>query len=195
MSTRIFKGLKTVVPQKAWCLWLTGLPGSGKSTIARAMSGKLKKAGISAYTISSDAIRRVMTPRPKYTEEERDAVYDAIVSVAREFVRNGTNVIIDATANRRRYRDRARKKIKRFFEAYLRCPLKVCMEREARRKRTFLAPKNIYKKAKEGRSPTVPGMGAPYERPLRPDVIVDTNRLGPDECVEAVIKAIFPNGY
>lgn len=191
MSTRIFKGLKAVVPQKAFCIWLTGLPGSGKSTIARTMCGKLKRAGVSAYMISSDAIRRVMTPRPRYTEDERDAVYEAIVSVAREFVHNGTNVIIDATGNRRRYRDRARREIKRFFEAYLRCPLKVCMKRESRRKGTFLAPRNIYKKARTGRSHTVPGMGAPYERPLRPDVVVDTHKLGPKECAEVVLNLLF----
>lgn len=183
------------MPQNAWCVWLTGLPGSGKSTIARAMHGQLKKAGVSAYIISSDAIRRVMTPRPKYTEEERDAVYEAIVSVAKEFVHNGTNVIIDATANRRRYRDRARREIKGFLEAYVRCPLKVCMVREAHRKRTFFAPKRIYKKARTGRSSTVPGLGAPYERPLNPDVVIDADKLRRDECAKVVIKALFPNDY
>ncbi len=187
MSTRISKAK----PQGAWCVWLTGLPGSGKSIVARAMSGKLKKAGLPVQIVSSDAIRRVMTPRPEYTEKERNAVYEAIVAVAKEFVHDGTNVIIDATANRRRYRGLARREIKRFFEAYVRCPLKVCMKREARRKKTFLAPKNIYKKARAGRSPTVPGMGAPYERPRHPDVVIDTNGLGPNECAETILKTLF----
>ncbi|MEM2648831.1 MAG: adenylyl-sulfate kinase, partial [Candidatus Bathyarchaeia archaeon] len=109
------------------------MPGSGKSTVAHLLADKLKAMGIHAYILSSDALRKVMTPNPKYTEEERDIVYGTLVYIAKILTENGVNVIIDATGNRRKYRDNARSQIPLFMEAYLRCPLEVCIEREAKR--------------------------------------------------------------
>ncbi|TEU06702.1 adenylyl-sulfate kinase, partial [Candidatus Bathyarchaeota archaeon] len=98
--------------------------------------------------------------------------------------------IIDATANRQRYRDHARKQIPRFIEAYVRCPLELCIEREAKRGKTFMAPRDIYKKAFTGKSTTVPGIGAPYEQPQNPEVTVDSNKQSPEECAEKIYKTL-----
>lgn len=92
-------------------------------------------------------LRKVVTPKPTYSKEERDMVYAAIVFVAELLTQNGVNIIIDATANRRRYRDKAKKEIVRFMETYIRCPLELCIKREAERGKTFYAPKGIYRKA------------------------------------------------
>ncbi|RLI43796.1 adenylyl-sulfate kinase, partial [Candidatus Bathyarchaeota archaeon] len=108
--------------REGWCVWVTGLPGSGKSTVAKALLRKLDKQNIQAQIVYSDMLRKVVTPAPKYTEEERDMVYGALVFVAKLLTQNGVNVIIDATGNRRRYRDKARKEISKFIEAYVRCP-------------------------------------------------------------------------
>jgi len=174
-----------------WCIWITGLPGSGKSTIAHLLVRKLKSLGIHAYILSSDALRRVMTPNPKYTEEERNIVYGTLVYIAKLLTDNGVNVIIDATGNRRKYRDRARREIQCFMEAYVKCPIEVCIKRESRRNiDSYGAPKNIYKKAFTGESRTVPGLGSPYEEPLNPEVTVDSNKLNPEECAEKILEAI-----
>lgn len=175
--------------KEGWCVWLTGLPGSGKSTVAKVLIDKLMNNGIKAQIVSSDELRKVVTPVPKYTEEEREVVYGAIVYVARILTKNGVNVVIDATGNRRRYREKAREEIKNFMEVYLYCPLETCIKRESRRIETFQAPKDIYKKALEGKS-TVPGIGVPYEEPLNPELRIDTEKLNPDACAEKILDLI-----
>lgn len=174
-----------------WAIWLTGMPGSGKSTLARFVARKLLRRHIRAQVLSVEMVRKVLTVRPKYTEEERRVVYGALVFVAEILTQNGMNVIIDATANRRRYRDAARRSIPRFAEIYLKCPLEVCMQRERRRKRRFGAPSRIYSKARTGASKTVPGVGVPYERPFSPELTVDTYHLKPHESADQIAKFVL----
>ncbi len=173
-----------------WCVWVTGLPGSGKSVVAHALQEKLRKHNIHAQILCSDALRKAVTPQPKYSEEERDMFYGVLVLVAKHLTENGINVVIDATGNRRRYRGNARKLIPHFIEAYLKCPLEVCMERESKRGKTFHAPRAIYKRALKGKAPTVPGMGAPYEEPLHPEITLDSEKLSPEECAQKIYEAI-----
>lgn len=133
-------------------------------------------------------LRQIITPNPKYTEDERDIVYGTLVFIAKLLAENGGNVIIDATGNRRRYREKARKEIARFMEAYVRCPLDICMKRETERKGAFHAPEGIYKKALVGESVTVPGLGVPYEEPKNPEVTVDSDKMSPGECAEKILE-------
>ena len=179
-----------LVSKYGWCVWVTGLPGSGKSVVANALREKLQRHNIKAQILSSDALRKAVTPEPTYTEDERDIFYSALVLVAQHLTENGINIIIDATGNRRRYRQNARTKIHHFIEAYLKCSLDVCMDREAKRGKTFQAPKDIYKRAIKGEAPTVPGIGAPYEAPLHPEVIVDSAKLSPEECAHDIHRKI-----
>jgi adenylylsulfate kinase len=174
-----------------WVIWLTGIPGSGKSTLARLVARELHRRHVAAQVLSVEMVREVLTPRPKYTEQERDVVYSALVFVSKILARNGPNVIIDATANRRRYRNKARRGITRFAEIYLKCPLQICMRRERRRRRTFGAPSHIYAKARTGASKTVPGIGVPYEVPLSPELTVDTSQLKPKESAEQITHFII----
>jgi len=165
-------------------IWLTGLPGSGKSTIADAFL----KIHPDWILLRMDEIRRFVTPQPTYSEEERELLYRSIVYMAREFYKKGTNVIIDATANRRRWRDLARQEIKDFIEVYLRAPIEVCMEREGKRKDLKGAPEDIYKKGRAGWP--VPGVTVPYEEPLNPELTIDTNQTSPEEAVKMIEEAI-----
>jgi adenylylsulfate kinase len=175
---------------EGWCVWVTGLPGSGKSVISEAFINLLKAKETHAELLSSDALRKVMTPKPSYSLGERDTVYDTLVYVAELLTRNGVNVVIDATGNLRRYRENARKQIPCFVEVYLDCPLGVCMEREAKRRRRYHAPREIYAKAKKGRAPTVPGVGQPYEKPVNPEVMIDTTKLTPEEAAGEIFKML-----
>lgn len=177
-----------------WCIWVTGLPGSGKSVVSEALHKLLKQRGTYAQLLSSDALRKVLTPKPKYTLEERDIVYDTLVYIAKLLTQNGVNVIIDATGNLRRYRDNARKQIRSFIEVYLECPLEVCIEREAKRGKTYQAPKQIYAKALKGKALTVPGIGQPYEPPLNPEITIDTTKYTPKECAQKILNLILPLG-
>ena len=119
-----------MIHSSGWCVWITGLPGSGKSIITQALLEQLKHQDIHAQLVSVDMLRRAVTPKPIYSEKERNMVYACIVFVSKLLTDNRVNVIIDATANRQRYRDDARKQIQLFMEAYVRCPLELCKERE-----------------------------------------------------------------
>jgi adenylylsulfate kinase len=174
-----------------WVVWITGLPGSGKSTIVDVLARKLRDNNLRVQVLSVDMLRKVLTPRPTYSEEERKIVYDAIVFIARLLTENSVNVLIDATGNRRSYRNNARRQIKRFMEAYVQCPLSVCILREKRRKFTAKAPRGIYRKAERKESLTVPGVGVPYEKPLKPEVIVNSHRLTPDQSAERILEKIL----
>jgi len=174
-----------------WCVWVTGLPGSGKSVVSDALLKLLDRKGIHAQLLSSDALRRVLTPEPSYSLEERNMVYATLVYIAVLLTENGVNVVIDATGNLRRYRDEARKRISKFVEVYLECPLEVCMERETKRGKTYMAPKKIYSQALEGKAPTVPGIGQPYEPPLNPEVTVDTTKCTPQECAQQIVQKLL----
>lgn len=171
-----------------WSIWFTGLPGSGKTVIAEKTRELLGKKGIQSRILELDQIRRVLTPRPKYSEEERDIVYSALAYMAMLLVESGVNVIIDATANKRKYRDLARKLIPNFAEVYIRCPLEVCIEREGGRKAVY-APKDIYMKAKKPGA-TVPGVDVPYEESLHPEIIINSDKLTIEEGALRVIEAV-----
>jgi adenylylsulfate kinase len=176
--------------EDGWCVWITGLPGSGKSTVADLLLEKLKSSGAHAQIVAVDMIRQYATPHPAYTEEERAIVYGALVFAAKILTENRVNVIIDATGNRRTFRDQARQAIPLFIEAYLECPLRVCMHREAKRKDSHLAPTDIYRKAEEAAASTVPGVGVPYETPPDPEVKLDSWRLSAEECARTILNAV-----
>jgi len=171
---------------EGWAIWITGLPSSGKSTIARMLSDRLRRIGINTQILESDELRRILTPNPKYTEEERDNFYRAITYIGWLLVRNGVNVIFDATANKRRYRDEARRMIGRFMEVYLECPLDVCIARDR---------KGLYRMALEGSIETLPGVQVPYEEPLNPDLKLNTAVNDPESCVESIIEAMRSRGF
>ncbi|MBS7247506.1 MAG: adenylyl-sulfate kinase [Candidatus Jordarchaeales archaeon] len=179
----------------AWTVWLFGLPGSGKSTIARELQGLLAERDIKSQILSTDLLRKVVTPNPTYSEEEREIVYGVLVFIARLLNDNGINVIIDATANRKAYREKGRKEIENILFVYVKCPLEVCMRREATRKETYGAPRKIYEKGLSGESRTVPGLGVPFEEPENPDVIVESDKLSPKECALKIFNNIMNRFY
>ena len=160
---------------------MTGLPGCGKTTVSRIAADILRAKGVHVKVLNIDDVRKVLTPRPTYSEEERAIVYAALAYMAKLLVDEGVNVIIDATGNLRRYRDVARELIADFEEIYTRCPLDVAMKREAVRIGGS-APRDIYEKGKTGKSTTVPGLNVPYEPPLHPLVTLDTDKLAPGEA-------------
>lgn len=175
----------------AWCVWITGLPGSGKSTIARALIERLRREGISSYLLSSDELRKEIFIKSKYTIEEREILYRTMAYIARLLVDNGMNVIIDATGNRTAYRENVRRNIRDFVEAYAQCPLEICMEREGGRTDRHGAPASIYQKGFSGNSATVPGLAEPYEESSHPEVTVKTHQSTPAECAEAIYQTIL----
>jgi len=172
--------------ETAFAVWLTGLPASGKSTVARALAAELGGKGIRAAILESDAIRREIAPNAGYYDAERDAFYATLAYLARALVLHGVPVIVDATANRRTYRDRARDAIPGFLEVHVRCPLAVCQARD---------PKGIYRRGAEGTAKNVPGLSAPYEPPLLPEVVVDGERDDPAVAAGRIVAELERKGF
>ena len=172
--------------ETAFAVWLTGLPASGKSTIARALAAELAGKGVRAALLESDAVRREISPLPKYDDASRDAFYATLAYLARVLVLHGVPVIVDATANRRAYRDRAREAIPHFLEVHVHCPLAVCQARD---------PKGIYRRSVAGTAKNVPGVSAPYEPPVLPEVVVDGERDDPTAAARRILSALEKKGF
>jgi adenylylsulfate kinase len=158
----------------SWAIWITGPPGSGKSSVSRAAAALLRSRGERVTVLELDAVRKKITPVPQYTDAERDLVYRALGCMAAILVEAGVPVIVDATAHRRAWRDAARADIPRFAEVQLLCPLDVCRERERTRPRGH-APAGVY--ARAGRpGAKVPGVDVPYEPALAAELTIDTTK-------------------
>lgn len=166
----------------AWAAWVTGLPGSGKSSLARETARRLETRGIRVRVLELDEIRRVVTPSPSYTAEEREIVYRALAYMAWLLYREGVSVIIDATAHRRRFRDAARTLIPAFAEIYLRASLPTCRARATDRRGGY-APADVYGHASREGS-TVPGVDEAYEPPLHPELVIDTEAFDVTHAAE-----------
>lgn len=165
----------------AFAIWITGLPASGKSTIVARLLPKLKQMGLAVEVLESDEVRRTLTPSASYSKEERDVFYRALAFTGSRLMAHGVTVIFDATASRRAYRDFARQLIPRFAEIAVECPLAVCMQRDK---------KGTYEKGQRRESTTVPGLQAPYEAPLSPEVTIDTTRTVPEHAAREILSFI-----
>lgn len=162
----------------SFAVWLTGLSGSGKSTVARELAAQLHARGVEVAVLESDVLRTQLTPFPRYDESERDFFYAALVELGAFAVGRGVAAVIDATANRRAYRDAARAKIALFAEVFVDTPLEVCAARD---------PKGLYRAAREGKSATLPGLQAAYEPPLAPELVLHGDRGAPVQAAAGVV--------
>ncbi len=171
----------------SWVVWITGLPGSGKSTVSEALKEEYPEAEI----LGMDELRKIVTPVPAYSDSEREYVYRALVYTAKTLNELGHNVIIDATGNRRKWRELARTQFTVFLEVYLKCPLEICMKREKSRIDRHAAPEGVYEKGEKGWP--VPGVNIAYEAPENPELIIDTNINSPENAVKMIVRMIQVN--
>jgi adenylylsulfate kinase len=167
--------------QMGWAVWMTGLPGSGKTTLAHAVQARLCQLGVVAVVLDSDVLRALLTPAATYAPLERDQFYRTLVSVAALLCEQGCNVLLAATAHRRAYRKWGRAQLPRFAEVWVRCSLTTCRARD---------PKGLYARAAAGQVTTLPGVGADYEPPAAAEIVVDTDQLTIDAAAAQVIAGL-----
>jgi len=140
---------------------VTGLPASGKSTLAARLQRRLREDGVEAVVLDGDAVREALVPAPGYDREGREAFYASLANLAGLLARQGLWVIASATHPLRRHREQLRRCAGTFLEVYVDVPLEECRARD---------PKGLYAQHRAGLAPDLPGPGAPFERPLWPDV-------------------------
>lgn len=166
---------------RAFAVWFTGLPASGKSTLVAALKAQLSERGIDVAVLESDALRTIFTPHPTYDQAERDTFYAQLVYVGSLLTQHGVPVIFDATANRRTYRDRARAQIPNFLEVFVQTPLETCVARD---------PKGIYSQGQQ-----VPGLQADYEPPSNPELTVRGDQEAPRDTAQRVLALLIERGF
>lgn len=174
-------------PEKqGFAIWFTGLPSSGKSTLAVGLARRLEQQNFNVQILESDQLRRQLTPNPTYSPAERDWFYDTIGWLAGLLTSNGVNVLIAATAPRRIHRQAARKRVDRFAEIYVASPPDVCRERD---------PKGLWARADRGEITNLPGAGTPYEIPESAEITVHTDQLSIEEGVEHIMCQLNKQGF
>ncbi len=160
-------------------VWVTGLPASGKSTLARRLRDRLRSAGVGAAVLDGDEVRAALVPPPGFGEGDRAAFYETLGNLALGLAADGLVAIVAATAHRRAFRDRVRSRAARFVEVLLDVPAETCAARD---------PKGLWARAREGAAPDLPGAAVAYEPPLAPEVVARGGEDG--AAVEAAARAL-----
>jgi len=171
---------------KGFTLWFTGLPSSGKSTLARRVEQVLLERGMNVEVLDGDEVRETFSKGLGFSKEDRDTNIRRIGFVAKLRSRNGTVAITAAISPYRETRDEMRKAIGRFVEVYVQCPIDVLKERDV---------KGLYKKALAGEIKHFTGVDDPYEAPAKPEVLVESDRESEEQSVAKIITTLETLGY
>ena len=171
----------------AFVVWFTGISGAGKSTIAAALQEALRVRAVTLHNLDGDQIRRGLNRDLGYDDDARVESIRRISEVTRILVSAGTSVIVAAISPFREGRDFARSLITpgRFVEVHVDTPLEVAESRDT---------KGLYRMAREGRLAHFTGIDSPYEKPLSPEVRIDSTRLSPEQAVKEIERVMAEMG-
>lgn len=172
--------------QPGFTVWLTGLSGAGKSTIADALSRELLEAGHRVEVLDGDVVRTNLSKGLGFSREDRDENIARIAFVASLLTKHGTAVITAAISPFAQARAAARERIGNFVEVYVRCSLDELQRRDV---------KGLYAKALRGEIAHFTGISDPYEPPQSADVVVDTEREQLEESVAKILGFLEARGY
>jgi len=167
--------------QKGFTLWFTGLPCSGKSTIADIVVEELQRMGLKAERLDGDIIRNHLWKELGFSKEDRDENIRRVTFLAKLLTRNGTALATSFISPYRELRDYARRELGNFVEVYVKCPVEVCMQRDTR---------GFYRKALAGEISNFTGISDPYEEPLNPEVLIESDKETVEESVTKTIDKL-----
>src|SRR5947209_20137094 len=167
-------------------IWFTGLSGSGKSTLSEIIEERLKARGRNIEILDGDIVRTHLSKGLGFSREDRDTNIKRIGFVCGLLTRNGVVCISAAIAPYYEARDWARKEIGNFVEVYVKCPLEVCRQRDV---------KGLYKLVDEGKIKNFTGVDDPYEEPVLPELIIETDKESVGESVSRIFAKLVELGY
>jgi adenylyl-sulfate kinase len=171
---------------EGFCLWMTGLPSAGKTTVGRALVARLKARGWHVELLDGDEIRRGLSADLGFDRASREAHAGRVAFVAKLLARNGAIPIVALISPYRSSRAKARAEIGRFVEVYVSTPLAVCEERDV---------KGLYRKARAGEIHEMTGVDDPYEVPEHPEIVVDAVTLTPEQSADHVLRELEAQGW
>jgi len=172
--------------QKGVTLWFTGLPCSGKSAVADRVAERLKDRGYRVERLDGDIVRQSLTRDLGFSKEDRDENIRLVTFVAKLLTRNDVFVLTSFISPYRDVRARSRQEIGRFLEVYTKCSLEECMRRDV---------KGMYKKAMEGKIKEFTGVSDPYEEPVDPEILLETDKETLEESAAKVLAKMRELGY
>jgi adenylyl-sulfate kinase len=168
-------------------IWITGMSGSGKSTVTAILERQLRAIGLRVEVLDGDVVRTHLTRELGFSREDRDENIRRVGWVCELLSRNDVVAIAAVISPYRAVRDEIRERVGRFVEVYMEAPLDVLVERDV---------KGLYRRAMAGEIPQFTGVDDPYEPPLSPDVVCHTDgRETPDDSAAKVIEALERLGY
>lgn len=170
---------------EGFTLWFTGLPCSGKSAIADAVAAELRAKGRRVERLDGDVVRQDLTRDLGFSKKDRDENIRRVTFVAKLLSRNGVAVLTSFISPYREMRDRARRETTNFVEVYTKCPVEVCITRDV---------KGMYAKALRGEIKEFTGVSDPYEEPLAPEVLLETDKEPLEACVRKVLGRLSELG-
>ena len=186
---RKFDSLDRIMLKAPWTIWLTGLSGSGKTTIAKALLELFRDRPEKVEYLRLDEIRQIITPNPVFTKEEREFVYRSSVYIANILNRHDVNVIVDSVDGEGTGRALCRQMIPNFEVIYVQCSLEVCIERE--RVRTDRAKiEKLYERAIQGEL-KIAGYGNPYTTEEAPFLILQSDQLSVQDAAKTIFRALI----
>ncbi|OGD24085.1 MAG: adenylyl-sulfate kinase [Candidatus Aminicenantes bacterium RBG_13_63_10] len=172
--------------QKGAALWFTGLPCSGKSAIADRLAAILKDKGYRVERLDGDIVRQDLTRDLGFSKEDRDENIRRVTFVTKLLARNGVFVLTSFISPYREMRDRARSQVENFMEIFIKTSLETCIQRDI---------KGMYKKAMAGQIKEFTGVSDPYEEPLKPELVVETDNETLEASAEKVLRRMAELGY
>ncbi len=172
--------------QKGFTAWFTGLPCCGKTTVADRVADILKDKGYRVERLDGDIVRKCLTSDLGFSKEDRDQNIKRVTFVAKLLTRNGVAVLATFVSPYLERRQKTREEIGNFVEIYTKCPVKVCMQRDV---------KGMYKKALAGEIKNFTGVDDPYEEPLDPEIVLNTDTETVEESIEKVLNKLEELGY
>ena len=172
---------------KGFTVWFTGLPCSGKTTLATILYNHLLQQGIAnVELLDGDVVRQYLTRGLGFTKQDRDENIRRIGWLSRMLNKHGVNTIVAAISPYREVREEQRRLSDNFFEIYMNCPVEICEQRDV---------KGMYKKAREGIIEHFTGIDDPYEEPRNPDLIIDTGQLNIDKSFMVLLTALLEKTF
>ena len=171
---------------KGFTIWFTGLSGSGKSTLSEAVIQRFQLHGRNVEVLDGDAVRTHLSKGLGFSREDRDTNIKRIAFVCSLLTRNGVICISAAISPYREAREWARQEIGNFVEIYVKCPIEVCRQRDV---------KGLYKLVDEGKIRNFTGIDDPYEEPLNPELVVETDKETLEESVEHIFHKLVELEY
>ena len=167
-------------------VWLTGLSGAGKTTLGARVAEVIRARGRKVEVLDGDVVRTSLSKGLGFSREDRDTNIRRIGFVAKLLTRNDVAVVVAAISPYRAVRDEVRAEIGAFVEVFVRCPVEELIRRDV---------KGLYERALRGEVAQFTGVSDPYEEPLEPEVIVDTDRETVEESVAKIVAALERLGY